>query len=105
MLRFFVWLLTEHCILSDAGHPFVQRSGQRKGFLQTEVCTTIMQYSNYYTLMADGTIKQVNPFTDNEVWSVPGRAGKPAPNGVAPTLRPLRDGDERNFCAFCPDRI
>ena len=55
--------------------------------------------------MADGTIKQVNPFTDNEVWSVPGRAAKPMPNGVAPVLRPLRDGDEHNFCAFCSDRI
>ncbi len=55
--------------------------------------------------MADGTIKQINPFTDNEVWSVPGRAGKPEANGHTRTPRPLKDGDATTFCAFCPDRL
>src|SRR5581483_3487674 len=64
-----------------------------------------MEYSKYYTLMADGTIKQINPFTDNEVWSVPGRAGKPAPNGAALLQTPLKPSDFTGFCAFCPDRL
>lgn len=55
--------------------------------------------------MADGTIKQINPFTDNEVWSVPGRAGKPGSNGHALPAVPLRPGDETSFCAFCTDRL
>ncbi len=64
-----------------------------------------MQYSKYYTLMADGTIKQINPFTDNEVWSVPGRAGKPEANGHDRTPKPLQTGDESTFCAFCRGRL
>src|SRR5579872_6094689 len=64
-----------------------------------------MQYSKYYTLMADGTIKQINPFTDNEVWSVPGRAGKPEGNGAVLPLTPLKPTDWTAFCAFCQDRL
>src|ERR1039458_6786762 len=64
-----------------------------------------MQFSNFLTLMADGTIKQINPFTDNEVWCVPGRAAKPSANGKlkAPVL--LTPEDFTSFCAFCPDRL
>lgn len=76
--------------------------------------------ASYYTVMADGTIKQVNPFTDNEVWSVPGRAARGsaqafsqngvapngvAPNGVAPNPKPLAPEDFTTFCAFCADRL
>jgi galactose-1-phosphate uridylyltransferase len=64
-----------------------------------------MQYSKYYTVMADGTIKQINPFTDNEVWSVPGRRGKPAAFHQVSEPHPLQPGDKTSFCAFCPDRI
>jgi galactose-1-phosphate uridylyltransferase len=64
-----------------------------------------MQYSKYYTLMADGTIKQINPFTDNEVWSVPGRAGKPEGNGAVIPVTPLSPADLTSFCAFCSDRL
>ncbi len=64
-----------------------------------------MQYSKYYTLMADGTIKQINPFTDNEVWSVPGRAGKPDGNGALLPATPLKPTDLTGFCAFCGDRL
>ncbi len=31
----------------------------------------IIPESNYLMRMADGTIKQVNPFTGTEVWTVP----------------------------------
>ncbi|WP_425595304.1 DUF4921 family protein, partial [Pseudophaeobacter arcticus] len=27
--------------------------------------------------MPDGTVKQINPFTGNEVWAVPGRSARP----------------------------
>ena len=27
--------------------------------------------------MADGTIKQINPFSGTEVWTVPGRGNRP----------------------------
>ena len=36
-----------------------------------------MQSSNFYNIMPDGTVKQVNPFTGTEVWAVPGRGRKP----------------------------
>jgi hypothetical protein len=37
----------------------------------------IIPESNYLMRMADGTIKQVNPFTGTEVWTVPGRGNRP----------------------------
>jgi galactose-1-phosphate uridylyltransferase len=55
--------------------------------------------------MADGTIKQINPFTDNEVWSVPGRAGKPEGNGAPLPVKLLKPTDFTAFCAFCPTRL
>ena len=55
--------------------------------------------------MADGTIKQLNPFTDNEVWSVPGRGAKPAQNPGDLKPQSLAPGDLTSYCAFCSDRI
>ncbi len=55
--------------------------------------------------MADGTIKQINPFTDNEVWSVIGRAAKPLANGHAKPVQKLSAQDFTACCAFCFDRI
>jgi galactose-1-phosphate uridylyltransferase len=71
-----------------------------------------MSYSKYYNQMPDGTIKQLNPFTGTEVWSVPGRGNKPLTNEVPKTarklenLRQVRDlslqGEKgEDFCAFC----
>lgn len=34
--------------------------------------------SSYLMRMADGTIKQVNPFTGTGVWTVPGRGNRPS---------------------------
>lgn len=60
--------------------------------------------ANYLIRMKDGTIKQINPFTGTEVWTVPGRGH-----------RPLGDGSERGtlldlskdgaHCAFCGKRL
>jgi galactose-1-phosphate uridylyltransferase len=52
------------------------------------------------TIMADGTIKQVNPFTGTEVWTVPGRGNRPLTRPtVDPT--PLGQHDREHRCAFC----
>lgn len=61
----------------------------------------------FVTQMLDGTIKQINPLTGMEVWSVPGRAAKPTPNAVPTTanmLRPLKAGELENYCNFCEAR-
>jgi len=59
--------------------------------------------SSFLIRMADGTTKQVNPFTGVEVWTVPGRADRPL--GVKPeTVRPLDPADHDAHCAFCARR-
>ena len=40
----------------------------------------IIQPSNYLMRMPDGTVKQINPFTGTEVWTVPGRGHRPLGN-------------------------
>lgn len=52
--------------------------------------------------LADGTVKQRNPFTGTRVWTMPGRGRRPVPKAVERPV-PLdgaRDGLES--CAFCP---
>ncbi len=59
--------------------------------------------SNYLMRMADGTIKQVNPFTGTEVWMVPGRGNLPLGVGpLAPT--PLDPSQHDAHCALCARR-
>jgi galactose-1-phosphate uridylyltransferase len=56
--------------------------------------------------MADGTIKQINPFTDNEVWSVQGRAAKPVQNeSQQQEPAPITPDDFTSYCAFCINRL
>jgi galactose-1-phosphate uridylyltransferase len=53
--------------------------------------------------MADGTVKQVNPFSGTEVWTVPGRGHRPL--GVPhPDPRPLDATHHGRYCAFCECR-
>ena len=54
--------------------------------------------------MADGTIKQVNPFSGTEVWTVPGRGNRPL-SVPAVDPKPLSGGDFTSACAFCADRV
>lgn len=66
----------------------------KRGMLQ------VIPESNYLMRMADGTIKQVNPFTGTEVWTVPGRGNRPL--GIAsahPTLIDPAKADAH--CSFC----
>lgn len=54
--------------------------------------------------MADGTVKQVNPFTGTEVWTVPGRGHRPIeldPGQVTPVDPALSEA----HCAFCVTRL
>lgn len=57
--------------------------------------------SNYLLRMEDGTIKQVNPFTGTEIWTVPGRANRPLniEKSEGKRLDPAKADDH---CAFCP---
>lgn len=56
------------------------------------------------TTMADGTIKQVNPFTGTEVWTVPGRGNRPL-SVPAVDPRPLSAKSFTDTCAFCSDNL
>jgi len=63
-----------------------------------------MQSSNFYNIMPDGTVKQVNPFTGTEVWAVPGRKSKPITNEVPVSAKPLEVHNPEDYCSFCPTR-
>ncbi|MCS4490872.1 MULTISPECIES: DUF4921 family protein [unclassified Corynebacterium] len=54
--------------------------------------------------MADGTIKQINPFSGTEVWTVPGRGHRPLDHPARDTL-PITPGERKNYCAFCSARL
>jgi galactose-1-phosphate uridylyltransferase len=50
--------------------------------------------------MADGTIKQVNPFTGTQVWTIPGRGHHPLGVPVSAPL-PIDPDVEGRHCALC----
>ena len=50
--------------------------------------------------MADGTIKQINPFSGTEVWTVPGRGNRPL-SVPAANPQPLGPDAHTATCAFC----
>lgn len=59
--------------------------------------------TEYLTEMADGTLKQVSPFTGTQVWTVPGRADRPL--GISVTdPKPIGASAYTSTCAFCSDR-
>lgn len=65
-----------------------------------------MDYHFYYHIMADKTVKQVNPFTGVEVWSVPGRGKKPSGDPLRDTVAALPEAiDPEGQCAFCISRL
>ena len=63
----------------------------------------IIPESNYLMRMADGTIKQVNPFTGTEVWTVPGRGNRPLGVSVA-NSQLLNPAQHDAHCSFCAGR-
>ena len=52
--------------------------------------------------MADGTVKQINPFTGTEVWTVPGRGSKPLTNEIPADAVRLETRSPEDYCNFCP---
>ncbi|MFN0159536.1 MAG: DUF4921 family protein [Bacteroidota bacterium] len=63
-----------------------------------------MQAKMFYNIMPDGTVKQVNPFTGTEVWSVAGRGRKPLTNDVKLVTKPVEVHSPEDYCSFCPTR-
>ncbi len=57
----------------------------------------------YISTLADGTVKQLNPFSATEVWTVPGRGNRPLgiPRGETRALEPAKVGA---YCSFCERR-
>jgi len=60
-----------------------------------------MENLRLMTIMPDGTIKQINPFTGAEVWAVPGRGHRPMTNGTAAHPAPIEHHDVEDYCNFC----
>lgn len=55
--------------------------------------------------LPDGTIKQRNPLTGTQVWTVPGRNKRPHSQPAAPGLvHELQPEEFTNTCAFCTER-
>ncbi len=59
--------------------------------------------TQYLTTLRDGTVKQLNPFTGTEVWTVPGRGNRPLGTAVADPV-PLDPAQHGAYCAFCEKR-
>lgn len=58
----------------------------------------------YYRELPDGTIKQTNPFTGVQVWTVPGRGARPLGTPQA-NPRPITGADRVSACSFCQNRV
>jgi galactose-1-phosphate uridylyltransferase len=58
----------------------------------------------YLRTLADGTVKQVNPFTGTEVWTVARRARRPLRADALAPPRPLDPAHRDRACPFCPAR-
>ncbi len=58
-------------------------------------------YSRFFYKMPDGTLKQINPFSDTEVWCVEERLKGPAINGGIQEKKPFVPEKYENYCDFC----
>ncbi|RPI18966.1 MAG: DUF4921 family protein [Ignavibacteriae bacterium] len=54
--------------------------------------------------MPDGTIKQLNPFTGTEVWTVPGRGNRPNIYNNREKAEPIEIHVPEDYCSFCETR-
>ncbi|MGK2349514.1 DUF4921 family protein [Actinomyces sp. W5033] len=67
---------------------------------------TLMPYlpsAEPLTRLADGTVKQISPFTGTEVWTVPGRGNRPLAQ-PATEVHALEPHEHTSSCAFCCER-
>lgn len=60
-------------------------------------------YHEYLINMKDGTIKQINPITETEVWSVPGRDNRPLRQGYTPKMCDRHEPED--YCDFCKTQL
>ena len=58
---------------------------------------------DWLTVMADGTVKQLNPFSGTEVWTVAGRGNRPLGVALPPPI-PLDPEQHGRYCPFCEQR-
>lgn len=58
---------------------------------------------DFLRVLSDGTVKQLNPFTGTEVWTVPARSHRPT-GAVAREARPIDPAARGRHCAFCEAR-
>lgn len=63
-----------------------------------------MHSTRFYTIMPDGTVKQINPFTGTEVWAVAGRKSRPITNEAHAAEKPLETHTPEDYCSFCSPR-
>ena len=63
-----------------------------------------MHSTRFYTIMPDGTVKQINPFTGTEVWAVAGRKSRPITNEAQAPPKPLDVRAPEDYCSFCSPR-
>jgi galactose-1-phosphate uridylyltransferase len=62
-----------------------------------------MREPEYVDILADGTVKQLNPFTGTEVWTVAGRGNRPL--GLAERAPESLDAARLDaYCVFCSRR-
>ena len=54
------------------------------------------------TRLPDGTVKQHNPFTGTQVWTMPGRGKRPLPTSEQEVVDLPEGSDGLDGCAFCP---
>lgn len=57
----------------------------------------------FITQLKDGTVKQLNPFSGTEVWTVAGRGNRPL-GVVLPDPVPLDPAGHGKYCPFCEGR-
>lgn len=60
-----------------------------------------LQQTDFLTWMADGTLKQRNPFSGTEVWTVAGRGKRPHENLEADQEQTIELHDPEDYCPFC----
>lgn len=61
------------------------------------------ELASYIAVMADGTVKQRNPFSGTHVWTIPGRGHRPS-NDTSVVPLPLDPREQGRHCAFCDKR-
>ena len=92
----------------DTGPPCVIDDGEQGSALRAGTASypglVHPSVSEPLTRLPDGTVKQRNPFTGTEVWTVPGRGHRPL-GLVRPAPQPLDPAQHGRHCAFCEHRM